>query len=161
MRKVEMRELKQVVKKEEYAGLKGALWALRKRSEELGLEEKERLDLLFEYLPLLRKAYRLREKLTRIFDNKFLTTLEELMELITNYLISRSSSGWVEGLKNKIKALKRRSYGISNLLANLFRRLWLDLKAMKLSLTDRQDIGAFTAIPKEPQVITRRSLRVG
>jgi transposase len=154
LRKVEMRELKQVLKKEEYAGLKGVLWALRKKSEDLEPEEREMLDLLFECSPLLRKAYRLREKLTRIFDNekhtvesgrrairrwmaevrqsgldcfdKFLATLEERMDLITNYFISRSSSGWVEGLNNKIKVLKRRSYGIKN-LANLFRRIWLDL----------------------------------
>lgn len=155
LRKIEMKELKQVLKKEEYAGLKGVLWALRKKSEDLEPEEREMLDLLFECSPLLRKAYRLREKLTRIFDNekhtkesgrrairrwmaevrdsglncfdKFLATLEERMDLITNYFISRSSSGWVEGLNNKIKVLKRRSYGIKN-LANLFRRIWLDLK---------------------------------
>lgn len=155
LRKIEMKELKQVLKKEEYAGLKGVLWALRKKSEDLEPEEREKLDLLFECSPLLRKAYRLREKLTRIFDNekhtvesgrrairrwmrevresgltcfdKFLSTLEERMDLITNYFISRSSSGWVEGLNNKIKVLKRRSYGIKN-LANLFRRIWLDLK---------------------------------
>jgi transposase len=41
--------------------------------------------------------------------------------------ISRSSSGWVEGLNNKVKVLKRRSYGIKN-LGNLFRRIWLDLR---------------------------------
>lgn len=154
LRKIEMKELKQVLKKEEYAGLKGVLWALRKKSEDLEPEERETLGLLFECSPLLRKAYRLREKLTRIFDNEkhtvesgrrairrwmaevresgltcfdsFLSTLEERMDLITNYFISRSSSGWVEGLNNKIKVLKRRSYGIKN-LANLFRRLWLDL----------------------------------
>jgi transposase len=155
LRKIEMKELKQVLKKEEYAGLKGVLWALRKKSEDLEPEEREMLDLLFECSPLLSKAYRLREKLTRIFDNekhsvesgrrairrwmtevresglncfdKFLATLEERMELITNYFINRSSSGWVEGLNNKIKVLKRRSYGIKN-LASLFRRIWLDLK---------------------------------
>jgi transposase len=103
---------------------------------------------------MLRKAYNLREKLTRIFDkehskkanrraiyrwmaavresgldcfDKFLTTLENRMDIITNYFISRSSSGWVEGLNNKIKVLKRRSYGIKN-LASLFRRIWLDLR---------------------------------
>jgi transposase len=27
------------------------------------------------------------------------------MDIITNYFISRSSSGWVEGLNNKIKVL--------------------------------------------------------
>jgi transposase len=59
------------------------------------------------------------------FD-KFLATLENRMDLITHYFISRSSSGWVEELNNKIKVLKRRSYGIKN-LGNLFRRIWLDL----------------------------------
>jgi transposase len=67
-----------------------------------------------------------RESDLNCFDN-FLTTLENRMDLITNYFISRSSSGWVEGLNNKIKVLKRRSYGIKN-LANLFRRIWLDLR---------------------------------
>jgi transposase len=154
LRKIEQKELKQILKKDEYAGLKGVLWMLRKRRENLESEEKEILDLLFDASPLLRKAYQLREKLTRIFDkehtkesgrrairrwmtevresgldcfDKFLATLEERMDIITNYFISRSSSGWVEGLNNKIKVLKRRSYGIRN-LASLFRRIWLDLR---------------------------------
>ena len=63
------------------------------------------------------------------FD-KFLATLEAWMEEITNYFVSRLSSGWVEGLNNKIKVLKRRCYGIKN-LPNLFRRIWLDLKGYK------------------------------
>ena len=154
LRKVELKELKEVLKKEEFAGLKGVLWMLRKNSENQEPEEQEILDLLFEASPLLRKAYQLREKLKRIFDkdhtkesgrkalhlwmvevrksgldcfNKFPGTLEKQMDIITNYFISRSSSGWVEGLNNKIKALKRRCYGIKD-LTNLFRRIWLDLK---------------------------------
>jgi transposase len=39
LRKVEMKELKRVLKKEEYAGLKGVLWALRKKREDLEPEE--------------------------------------------------------------------------------------------------------------------------
>jgi transposase len=162
LRKIEMKELKAILTKEEYAGLKGVLWALRKRHENLEPEEQALLDRLFEASPSLRKAYTLREKLTRLFDKKhskksgrrairrwmaavresglnwpalghdrgfdnFLTTLENRMDLITNYFISRSSSGWVEGLNNKVKVLKRRSYGIKN-LGNLFRRIWLDLR---------------------------------
>ena len=57
---------------------------------------------------------------------KFLGTLENRLEELTNYFISRLSSGWVEGLNNKIKVLKRRSYGLSN-IGNLFRRICLDL----------------------------------
>jgi transposase len=162
LRKIEMKELKAILTKEEYARLKGVLWALRKRHENLEPEEQALLDRLFEASPSLRKAYTLREKLTRLFDKKhskksgrrairrwmaavsnsglncpalghdrgfdnFLTTLENRMDLITNYFISRSSSGWVEGLNNKIKVLKRRAYGVKN-LGNLFRRIWLDLK---------------------------------
>jgi transposase len=154
VRKTELKALKGVLTKEQYAGLKGVLWALRKRRENLEPEEQALLDRLFDASPLLRKAYTLRERLTRIFDqdhskksgrrairrwmaavrnsgldcfDQFLTTLENRMDLITNYFISRSSSGWVEGLNNKIKVLKRRSYGIKN-LGNLFRRIWLDLR---------------------------------
>jgi transposase len=152
--KIEMKELKAILTKEEYARLKGVLWALRKRHENLEPEEQALLDRLFEASPSLRKGYNLREKLTRIFNKKhskksgrrairrwmaqvkdsglecfdpFLSTLEKRMDLITNYFISRSSSGWVEGLNNKIKLLKRRAYGVKN-LGNLFRRIWLDLR---------------------------------
>jgi transposase len=62
----------------------------------------------------------------KCFD-KFLGTLENWMDEITNYFISRLSSGWVEGLNNKIKVLKRRCYGLSN-IGNLFRRISLDLQ---------------------------------
>src|SRR5256884_5426096 len=154
LRKTELKALTGVLTKEQYAGLKGVLWALRKRREHLTPEEQALLDRLFAASPLLRKAYTLREKLTRLFDkehskksgrrairrwmaavresgldcfDKFLTTLKNRMDLITNYFISRSSSGWVEGLNNKIKVLKRRSYGVKN-LGNLFRRIWLDLR---------------------------------
>lgn len=43
---------------------------LRKNAGNLELEEKEVLDLLFDASPLMRKAYQLREKLRRIFDNE-------------------------------------------------------------------------------------------
>ena len=52
------------------------------------------------------------------------------MEIITNYFINRTNSGWIEGLNNKIKVLKRRCYGITDPLS-LFRRLWLDLNGLK------------------------------
>lgn len=154
LRKKEMKELKDILDKQEYAGLKGVLWALRKKPENLEPEEQEVLELLFKCSRDLRKAYALREKLTQIFDtkqspetarkairnwiaevrrssldcfDKFLNTLEGHLEIITNYFTHRSTSGWVEGLNNKIKVLKRRCYGIAN-PTNLFRRIWLDLR---------------------------------
>ncbi len=153
LRKSEMKELRRLLSKQEYAGLKGVLWALRRKSEDLTPEEQQVLDLLFECSPTLRKAYALREKLTRIFDtkqtkeaaearllewieevkrcglscfDKFINTLKERMEIITNYFVHRSNSGWIEGLNNKIKVIKRRCYGLTSAIS-LFRRIWLDL----------------------------------
>lgn len=154
LRKQEMKELKRILRKEQYAGLKGVMWKLRRNFDDLSEEDKRLLELLFECSPALRQAHALREKLTAIFEQKlskeeatrlilawteevkssgltcfekFLGTLENWLEEITNYFISRLSSGWVEGLNNKIKVLKRRCYGLTS-IGNLFRRICLDLK---------------------------------
>jgi len=156
LRKEELRELKAALKPEEYAGLKGVMWALRRNQADLSDEEWQLLELLFECSPALRQAYKLREKLTRIFEtrhtkasarrairqwmaavkrsgldcfDKFLGTLENWLDEITNYFINRLTSGWVEGFNNKIKVLKRRCYGLTS-PASLFRRLWLDLNGL-------------------------------
>src|ERR671925_2281330 len=64
LRKIELKELKAILTKEEYARLKGVLWALRKRHEHLEPQEQALLDRWFEASLSLRKAYTLREKLT-------------------------------------------------------------------------------------------------
>jgi len=48
------------------------------------------------------------------------------MDIIANYFIARRNSGFVEGFNNKVKVLKRRCYGLSN-VTRLFQRLMLDL----------------------------------
>jgi transposase len=68
LRQTEMRQLKAALRPDEYAGLKGAMWVIRRNHEDLTDAELELLDLLFECSPALLKAYRLREKLTRIFE---------------------------------------------------------------------------------------------
>jgi transposase len=45
--------------------------------------------------------------------------------------VRRASSGFVEGLNNKIKVIKRRCYGIKK-VGTLFQRLWLDLRGYAL-----------------------------
>jgi transposase len=124
----------------------------------LAQHEQDVLDRLFEYSPNLKLAYTLREKLTAIFEqdltkaqatwqikawqkrvetseltcfDSFLTTLNHYMDEITNYFLNRHTSGFVEGLNNKIKVLKRRCYGILN-LDHLFQRLFLDLEGYRL-----------------------------
>ena len=50
---------------------------------------------------------------------------------ILNYFKSRKNSGFVEGLNNKIKVLKRRCYGVFK-TETLFQRLFLDLNGYKM-----------------------------
>ena len=45
----------------------------------------------------------------------------------TNYFEARKNSGFVEGLNNKIKVMKRRCYGFFK-SESYFQRLFLDLK---------------------------------
>ncbi|MBL8195854.1 MAG: transposase [Blastocatellia bacterium] len=112
------------------------------------------LKKVFSLSPSLNMAYDFREELTEIFDkspskteatfsilawvdkvknsslscfDSFLTTLNNHLDEITNYFLDRESSGFVEGLNNKIKVLKRRSYGIFT-SSRIFQRLWLDLQ---------------------------------
>ncbi|MBK1646044.1 hypothetical protein CKO25_15600 [Thiocapsa imhoffii] len=61
----------------------------------------------------------------RCFD-RFLGTLRTHFTEITHYFVNRQTSGFVEGLNNKLKVLKRRCYGITN-LAHLYQRVCLDL----------------------------------
>ena len=154
LRTHELRRLKQELSKDDYAKLKGAMWPFRKRTADLEVEEQELLKRLFTHTPALQQAYEYREQLTSIFDaplskdaairqltawqqevrasglncyDGFLQTLEKWMEEISNYFLARQNSGFVEGLNNKIKVLKRRCYGIFN-LSHLFQRLFLDLE---------------------------------
>jgi transposase len=64
------------------------------------------------------------------FD-RFLTTLDERLDEITNYFLDRQSSGFVEGPNHKIKVLKRRCYGVFN-PARRFQRLHLALAGYRL-----------------------------
>ncbi len=57
--------------------------------------------------------------------NSFIKTLTKHQEQITNYFIQRHNSGFVEGFNNKVKVLKRRYYGLSN-VTKLFQRLIID-----------------------------------
>src|SRR5438034_526573 len=60
----------------------------------------------------------------------FLKTLPRHWEAITNYFVDLKTSGFVEGFNNKLKVLKRRCYGITN-LDHLFQRIFLDLEGYR------------------------------
>ncbi|MCP3943458.1 MAG: ISL3 family transposase [Desulfobacteraceae bacterium] len=158
LRKKELMRLKKELPKKEYGKLKGAMWALRKKEEKLTDEEKQVLECLFGHSPELKKAYDFCRELTDIFEDDiskseaarkiriwkirvrtsglkcfdgFLKTLEKWSDEITNYFINRQTSGFVEGLNNKIKVIKRRCYGITN-TDSLFRRIFLDIRGYSL-----------------------------
>lgn len=158
LRKKEMKRLKNELSEEEYKKLKGVMWLLRKGKSDLTNEERETLKCLFKYSPLLKLAYNLMNNLTDIFEEDisksaakrkinnwkksvrrsgltcfdgFLKTLKKYIDEITNYFIDRQTSGFVEGLNNKIKVIKRRCYGIFN-ISHLFQRIFLDVQGYAL-----------------------------
>jgi transposase len=153
LRKKELKRLKKELSEVDYKEFKGVMWLLRRNPEELKPEELEVLSRLFKYTPLLGSAYVFCYTLTSIFElpltkveakqrlqawkqlvqeseldcfDSFLSTLDKRLEEITNYFVARKNSGFVEGLNNKIKVIKRRCYGIFN-VGHLFQRLFIDL----------------------------------
>jgi len=158
VRKQELHRLKKELTKEEYKKLNGSFRAFRKNAKDLNKEERKVLKRFFALSALAKQAYISREQLTAIFDrhlskkqaqakirgwiqkvqnsksnyyDDFLKLLNTWWEEITNYFIHRENSGFVEGLNNKVKVLKRRCYGIFN-LKHLFQRIFLDLHGYRL-----------------------------
>ena len=157
-RKAAMHALNKTLSDQDTAELKGAMSAFRKRWQELIMAEQIILLTLFRHAPALKDVYIFREALTSIFNsplhktqavdrlnawmaqvqasglicfNPFIKTLQKWMTEISHYFIQRQSSGFVEGLNNKIKVIKRRCYGIYN-LGRLFQHIWLDVEGRRL-----------------------------
>ena len=154
----EMARLKSELASEEYSKLKDMMWILRKQHECLNEADKDKLALLYKHFPVLQKAHSYALKLTHIFNthcsrksamaninrwiNKvqkseitcfdgFINTLEKYKGSIANYFKNRKNSGFVEGLNNKIKVIKRRCYGFTK-TESLFQRLVMDLQGFKM-----------------------------
>ena len=158
LRKQELKRLKKCLSVAEYKELKGAMWALRRPWDDLSEEKRQVLAKLFHHSKELEKAYTAMINLTDIFNesiskasgtrrlkngikameasslscfSSFIRTLQHHFDDITNYFISHKSSGFVEGLNNKIKVIKRRCYGIFR-LDHLFQRIFLDIQGYAL-----------------------------
>ena len=153
LRKLEWKRLRRTLSNADLKQLKNAHWILRHRRADLNADERRLLNRLFAHSPKLKEAYEACEALTAIYESRlskgqgkrklrgwmrrvanrgltcfdrFLGTLNTHFEEITNYFVDRHTSGFVEGLNNKIKVLKRRCYGITN-LTHLYQRVCLDL----------------------------------
>ena len=158
LRKQELKRLKKCLSSLEYKRLKGAMWALRRSPKNLSPKDQAILDTLFRHSPALQNAYEDAQRLTRIFNEsvsrasgvrrlkswiksvesspnpcfvKFIKTLRRHFENIANYFVAHRNSGFVEGLNNKIKVIKRRCYGIFR-LDHLFQRITLDIQGFTL-----------------------------
>jgi transposase len=154
----EMKRLKATLPDEEYSRFYGMMWILRKNHECLSQADKDTLALFYEHSPKLKKAHSLALKLTNILNthcskksglaminrwikranksdvtcfNKFIGTLEKYKSYLANYFKNRRNSGFVEGLNNLIKVVKRRCYGIFK-TETLFQRLFLDLQGFEV-----------------------------
>lgn len=130
---------------------------LRREWSSLNPAQQDQLVSLFQQSPALANAYLLCTTLTAIFAcspdrataqtrlqrwgelvktagitcfDKFLMTLQRWQDGILNYFNSRHNSGFVEGLNNKLKVLKRRCFGLDDPI-KLFQRLWLDIEGAR------------------------------
>lgn len=125
----------------ERAHLKGCRWLLVKNVSDLSVTEQAELSNLKQQVPTLGRLHDLKEELRTIFEreveqasasirleewitaaqasglsslSKFVGTLRNWWTAILNYFPERLNSGFVEGLNNKIKLVKRRAFGFRN-----------------------------------------------
>ena len=163
LRTKELERLRKALAPEEYKKLKSAIALLVSKQEKYSNKDKQTLELLFRYSPALKAAYRLARQLTAIYNSKhrvdtanikinkwiasvkdknitcfdgFISTLKKYQPNIINYFNGRHTSGFVEGLNNKFKVIKRRCYGIVN-IKNFFQRIFLDLQGYNLFLNNQ------------------------
>lgn len=154
----EMKRLKESLSSDEYSELDNMMWILRKHHECLTQQDKDKLKKLYKHSLILKQAHHYAIKLTHIFNthddrksamakidrwiskveksdlncfNTFIKTLQKHKNSIANYFKNRSTSGFVEGLNNKIKVVKRRCYGFFK-TESLFQRLMIDLRGYKM-----------------------------
>lgn len=135
------RQLYNKANKEGKLALKGTRWVLLKNNDDLSKDEKKRLKSILKINAPLYELYVLKEDIRNLWNAKnkkdariilqnwvdtALRSETPLMHKIANFLDfhekgilnwfdHRISSGPLEGLNNKIKVLKRQSYGIRNI----------------------------------------------
>ena len=152
VRKSELKRLRESLTKEEYTELKGCMWDCRKNE---AVKPNSALEKFLNLSPVFKRARELRIALKTKLDTidnvvggrislgrwlkdverskikklqGIVTTFRNWWAGITEYFEDFQSSGFVEGLNNRLKMMKRRCFGL-NTVSSLFRRLKLDLNA--------------------------------
>jgi len=154
LRQSTLRTLKKHLPEEQYAKLKGLMWPFRRHAWDLNDAQQEQLAELFLYAPELKQAWLLRHELFLIYESphtpeqaglhfdrwvqkvrdgnitcfdRFIRQLETSRTDILAYFDGRHTSGFVEGLNNKLKVIKRRCFGLLD-AGKLFQRIQIDLQ---------------------------------
>ena len=105
------------------------------------MAEQEKLNIVYDTSPELKQVHLLKEDFRRIFEEeddmekaskaledwisrvmdsglkgleKFLSTLNKWKASILNYFNGKVTNGFVEGMNNKIKLIKRKGFGFTN-----------------------------------------------
>jgi transposase len=137
------REIQRGLDKERAKELKGSRWLWVTNPENLTVEQRAELEVLKRKFPELGRLAEHREALRQIFEDKRITTpatamvqlrqwcqrgvemglkalkqfnktLENWMEKIANYFVSRSSNGRTEGFNRGLRAILWRACGMRN-----------------------------------------------
>lgn len=116
---------------------RGSKFLLLRNGSDLNTEQELKLTLVLERSPCLKIAYEMKEEFRQIYEtsrtvksgrNRFehwlksaqlfytdaASTIRNHLDGICNYFLSRTSSGVMEGINNRIKLIKRQGYGFSN-----------------------------------------------
>jgi transposase len=117
--------------------LKGSKFILLKNNDDLTEDQQQRLTEILKHSKRLKLAYELKEEFRDIFETcitveegktqflkwirkarsvycDVLTTIYNHLDGICNYFLSRTTSGVMEGINNRLKLIKRQAYGFVN-----------------------------------------------
>lgn len=137
------REIQRSLPREAAAALKGTRWLWVTNPENLDAEQRVQLTALKQQYPQLGQLAEQRESLRAIFEDrsvvtaeqgvsrfrawclevrqlglkaleKFIKTLENWMDQISNYFVTRSSNGRTEGYNHGLRAILWRAFGMQN-----------------------------------------------
>lgn len=129
-------ELNQV-RKQTGMTVKGSKFILLKNGVDMTESERVKLEAILNHSKRLKLAYALKEEFREIFEtcstvesgreqllewlkkarsvySSVLTTIRNHLDGICNYFLSRTTSGVMEGINNRIKLIKRQAYGFVN-----------------------------------------------
>ena len=136
------RDIQRHLDKDIQQQVKGCRWPLLKPREKLSVKQETKLMQVYNACPALRTFHLLKEEFHLIFDKihdskqaerfllawrtkaeqsgskhliKFANTLRNWWTEILNYFKERVTNGFVEGINNRIKLIKRRGYGYLNI----------------------------------------------